>query len=162
MDEQNHNADKMMNELKEEIITALPEMIKEQIRSISDRHEATLSDFTAQLNGAITQLYKAITELQLEYRDLHARLAHLEKELGASPPANPVLVELDLEAMQIKLEKPEPVLQHATMEFVQASISDGKPDKLSVVQWIQAEREKNPSVSYAELAEMLDEAGVPT
>ncbi|WP_045216944.1 hypothetical protein [Desulfonatronovibrio magnus] len=143
----------------EEKIEAKVADIIERVDSI---HFLISSDLTAQINGAITQMYKAITELQLEYKDLHARLAHLEKELGATPAANPVLVDLDLKAMQVKLEKPEPVLQHATIEFVKASISDGKPDKLSVVQWITAERERNPSVSYGELAEMLDNAGIPT
>ena len=145
----------------EEKIEAKVADIIERVDSI---HSLISSNFTTQVNGAITQLYKAIAELQLEYNDLHARLAHLEKELGATPAANPVLVELDLEAMQISLqkEKPAPLTQHATLDFVKASISDGKPEKLSVVQWIQAEKERNPSVSYGELAEMLDQAGIPT
>ncbi len=152
--------EKIISKIKEEVERNL----KDMERITADKIQSTLSDLTPQINAAFTQFYKAVTELQEEHKDLHARLAHLEKELGTHPAANPVLVELDLERMQISLqaEKPAPQMQHATIDFVKASISDGKPDKQSVVQWIQAERERSPDLSYTDLAEMLDAAGVPT
>jgi len=51
---------------------------------------------------------------------------------------------------------------HADLEFVRASIFEGKPDKESVRQWLQRQRQENPGQSYATLAETLNLAGIPT
>ena len=54
------------------------------------------------------------------------------------------------------------VQTHADLEFVRASVQNGRPDKTAVIQWIMAEKERNPDMSYGHLATMLSEAGIPT
>ncbi len=150
--------------IKEEILSALPGMITDQTQPISDSHESTISELTAQLNSAITQFFKATVQIQVHLKDLHKRLQYLEKELGADPEADMSFTELDLEKLQVSLRQSEStqLQSNAELDLVKESVAEGKPDRDAIRQWIQAERERNPSVSYAELAEMLDSAGIPT
>ena len=92
--------------------------------------------------------------------ELSARQERLEKELGLK--LQPMETDLDLQSMQIDQDEPLESYVHADLDFVRASIFEGKPDKESVRQWLQKERQDNPGLSYATLAETLNLAGIPT
>ena len=120
---------------------------------LTDLTSSLPSDLVPQINAALTQFYKFAMELS-------ARLELLEKELGLE--LQPMETELDLQSMQIDQDEPVESYVHADLDFVRASIFEGKPDKESVRQWLQRQRQENPSLSYATLAETLNLAGVPT
>ena len=132
-----------------EIESLVPELIQDN-----------LSELIAQLNSSITQFYKTVTELQEKVLDLDKRLRHLERELNGEPNGEMAVAELDLDRLQVGA--PADSQEIADLEFVKASVENGKPDRDAIAQWVAAERQKDPSVSYARLAEILDEAGVPT
>lgn len=110
-------------------------------------------DLIPQINAALTQFYKFAMGLS-------SRLELLEKEPGLE--LQPMEAELDLQSLQIDQDAPVESYVHADLEFVRASIFEGKPDKESVRQWLQRERKENPGQSYATLAETLNLAGIPT
>ncbi len=120
---------------------------------LTDLTSSLPGDLVPQINAALTQFYKFAMEL-------FARLELLEKELGLEH--QPMETELDLQSMQIDQDEPTESYVHADLEFVRASIFEGKPDKESVRQWLQRERQENPGLSYATLAETLNLAGIPT
>ena len=120
---------------------------------LTDLAASLPGDLVPQINAALTQFYKFALEIS-------ARLELLEKELGLEP--QPMETELDLQSMQIDQDEPTESYVHADLEFVRASIFEGKPDKESVRQWLQRERQENPGLSYATLAETLNLAGIPT
>lgn len=120
---------------------------------LTDLSYSLPGDLVPQINAALTQFYKFAMELS-------GRLELLEKELGLEP--QPMETELDLQSMQIDQDEPTESYVHADLEFVRASIFEGKPDKESVRQWLQRERQDNPGLSYATLAETLNLAGIPT
>ena len=137
--------------------------------------EHGLADLCSQANAALTQIYKAVNQLQDGLSAIDQRLQRLERDLGVDEPGHLQLEELDLTGMQISapqlLEVLEPgedevegpsLYAHANLDFVRASIQGGKPDRDAVAQWIHAEKEIAPDISYGELAEKLDEAGIPT
>ena len=137
-------------ELRQEIQSQVPDLIQDN-----------LSELIAQLNSSITQFYKTVTELQEKVLDLDHRLRHLERELSGEPNGEMAITEMDLDQLQIGA--PADSQDVADLKFVKASVgSNGKPDRDAISQWVAAERGKDPSVSYARLAEILDEAGVPT
>jgi hypothetical protein len=147
--------------------------VREQIALLSAQLEDFFSELTSRLNASITQFYKAVHELQEGAAAIDQRLRKLEADLDLEDGGEMVFTGLDLEQLQLEspslTTRPEPktksgvvVFPHADLEFVRASIQDGKPDKEAVMQWIQAEKAKEPDVSYGELAERLDRAGIPT
>jgi hypothetical protein len=147
--------------------------VREQIALLSAQLEDFFSELTSRLNASITQFYKAVHELQEGAAAIDQRLRKLEADLDLEDGGEMVFTGLDLEQLQLEsprlTTRPEPktksgvvVFPHADLEFVRASIQDGKPDKEAVMQWIQAEKAKEPDVSYKELAERLDRAGIPT
>ncbi len=117
---------------------------------LESRILTVISELLPQLNSALTQFYKFSIELQ-------ARLEKIETELGVEVEA--MATEIDLEQIQVKME---PAYSHADLDFIRNSVHEGKPDKNAVRQWVLSERRKGPEQSYAVLAEVLNEAGVPT
>lgn len=170
-DEQiNPNLKKKINEI---IAKTLQEHDAEQKEALDklrltmeDKLETTSTQATAQTNYALTQIYQVITKLQEVTTGLNQRLNHLEKELGAEPGGGLELTELDLEGIQLGGGSAEDQVltkyEHATLDFVKASVSEGKPDREAVVQWLLREKGDSPGISYSELAGKLNEAGVPT
>jgi hypothetical protein len=59
--------------------------------------------------------------------ELSARQERLEKELGLK--LQPMETDLDLQSIQIDQDAPVESYVHADLEFVRASIFEGKPDK---------------------------------
>lgn len=164
-------------QLKEQLLSEICQLaqeqldrsLQEQMEHFSTRLEDLFSEFTSQFNAGITQFYKAVHELQEGVAAIDQRLRKLEKDLGVEISDQAKLTTLDLNELQISRpqltnsQKPElNVFTHADMEFVRASIKDGKPDKEAVIQWIQAEKAQEPNISYVELTDRLNRAGIPT
>lgn len=150
-----------LHTFKSEIDSHLAD-IQEQIKALQASHGSDMSTLAAQVNASVTQIYKALHELQSQTQSIDERLRHLEGELNLEPGPKFEFSELDLEQLQVQLASEEARTSHADLDFVLASISDGRPNKEAIVQWVWAERERDPSVSYARLVEMLDREGVPT
>ena len=140
-------------QIRTDILAHLHPTITNLQAQLTDLTSSLPSDLVPQINAALTQFYKFAMELS-------ARLERLEKELGLE--LQPMETELDLQSMQIDQDEPVESYVHADLEFVRASIFEGKPDKESVRQWLQRERQENPGLSYATLAETLNLAGIPT
>lgn len=168
-----HIKDQLISELcllsKEQVDRS----VREQIALLSMQLEDFFAELTSSLNASITQVYKAVHELQEGAIAIDRRLLKLEADLDVQAPEQMEFTELDLEELQLSslrlstrpMPKPEPevpVFLHADLEFVRASIRNGKPDREAVTQWVHAEKAREPDVSYAELAERLDRAGIPT
>ena len=126
------------------------DQLDHSLSRLESRILSEIGDLVPQLNSALTQFYKFSHELL-------GRLEKIEADLGVEAPA--MTTELDLEAIQVRME---PAYSHADLEFVKNSVHEGKPDKNAVRQWVLSERRKGPEQSYAVLAEMLNEVGVPT
>ncbi|EFI35562.1 hypothetical protein Dthio_PD2988 [Desulfonatronospira thiodismutans ASO3-1] len=157
----NERTDDLMNERTNECTEPDWEVI---VSEATSRMENKLSDHRTQLNSTITKLYQVTTELQQAAADLNRRISRLENELNGEAGSEPKLTELDLEELQIQQDNPPAPTryEHASLEFVKASIQNGKPDRDAVIQWILSEKERDPQVSYGHLAKVLDEAQVPT
>ena len=165
------------NEILVEVLNNVDEKVRERTPDIQDRLENALLQYKAGINGAMTQIYKAIQELQEGIQALDQRLGHLERELENEQGETIHLKELDLEALQIqsveinilnqnnpeeeytKEDRPTPEIN---LEQVQSSIYNGRPDREAVIEWIMEEKAKDPNVSYGELARRLNDAGIPT
>ena len=48
------------------------------------------------------------------------------------------------------------------LEFVRQSICNCRPDKDTVTQWLIEEKARDEGVSFGDLADRLDRAGIPT
>ena len=157
----NERTDDLMNERTNECTEPDWEVI---VSEVTTRMENKLSDHKAQLNSTITQFFQTITQLQQAVTEINQRLSRLENELNGEAGPEPQFTELDLEELQVMVENPPAPTryEHASLDFVKASIQNGKPDRDAVIQWILAEKEKDPQVSYGHLAKVLDEAQVPT
>ncbi len=142
-----------VEEVQVAVLTHLHPTLSNLQAQRTDLTSSLPGDLVPQINAALTQFYKFAMELS-------ARLERLEKELGLE--LQPMETELDLQSMQIDQDEPTESYVHADLEFVRASIFEGKPDKESVRQWLQRERQDNPGLSYATLAETLNLAGIPT
>lgn len=168
-----HIKDQLISELcllsKEQVDRS----VREQIALLSMQLEDFFAELASSLNAGITQVYKAVHELQEGAIAIDRRLLKLEADLDVQAPEQMEFTELDLEELQLSslrlttrpMPGPEPempVFPHADLEFVRASIRNGKPDREAVTQWVHAEKAREPDVSYAELAERLDRAGIPT
>ncbi len=126
-------------------------------------YEESLLQLVAEINGSLVQSYKAISEMQDHIAALDVRLRELENDLGTETVEPIEMNRLDLEQMQVNkvITNNEPTVDpgdysYADIEFVRNSIKNGKPDRMAVMQWIMHEREKNPDVSYAHLANVLN------
>ncbi|GAB6060688.1 hypothetical protein JCM31598_38050 [Desulfonatronum parangueonense] len=128
----------------------IQDMLDHSLSRLESRILSEISELLPQLNSALTQFYKFSHELL-------TRLEKIETELGVEAPA--MATEIDLEGMQVRME---PAYSHADLDFVRNSVHEGKPDREAVRQWVLSERRKGPEQSYAVLAEILNEAGVPT
>ncbi|SMP83072.1 MerR HTH family regulatory protein [Desulfonatronum zhilinae] len=131
-------------------LETIQDMLDHSLSRLESRILSEVSELLPQMNSALTQFYKFSYELL-------ARLEKIETDLGVE--GKPMATELDLEAIQVKME---PAYSHADLEFVKNSVHEGKPDKNAVRQWVLSERRKGPEQSYAALAEVLNDAGVPT
>lgn len=164
-----------LSRLKEMLLPEFKVFIQEEVEGFVAKVSAQLQDHSSQavsqMNSSFTKFYKAINSLQEGVRGIDSRLQKLEQDLGIEAQEQPELQELDLEQLQISLPgqeetarqaKEQVSLDHATLDFVRASIRDGKPDREAVSQWVQAQRKAEPGVSYGELAERLNQAGIPT
>ena len=173
----------LKDELQQELYAAVSSqaelVVQKKIKALTDALEDTLLNLTAEINGSMVQVYKALTQIQQVMKNLEERLGQLENDLGADPAEGVELSDLDLEKMQVSHPSinlvdaesiPEeaqetPALDdyaYADLEFVKNSVFNGKPDKAAVTQWIRLEREKDPGISYVELAKRLNEAKIPT
>ncbi|EFI32777.1 hypothetical protein Dthio_PD0072 [Desulfonatronospira thiodismutans ASO3-1] len=172
----------LKDELQQELYAAVSSqaelVVQKKIKGLADALEDTLLNLTAEINGSMVQVYKALTQVQEGMNNLEERLGQLENDLGADPAEGVELSDLDLEKMQvshpsINLVDAESIPQeaqesaplddyaYADLEFVRNSIHNGKPDKAAVTQWIRMEKEKDPEISYVELANKLNEAKYP-
>jgi hypothetical protein len=170
-----------MDQLKDQLVSELcllskeqvDRSVREQIALLSMQLEDFFAELASSLNASITQVYKAVHELQEGVSAIDRRLLKLEADLDVQAPEQMEFTELDLEELQLSslrlstrpMPNPEsetPVFLHADLEFVRDSIRNGKPDREAVTQWVHAEKAREPDVSYAELAERLDRAGIPT
>ena len=155
----------------------------QEISELQSQLENYLLNLVADINGSLTQIYKAIHQIQTGVQTLEDRLNKLEQELGEDKGDTIQLDDIYLD--QLEVSKPDIKLENhdieqnleesdiedvqeddkthlADMDFVRASVSNGKPDKDAVRQWIMAEKEKDPGLSYGHLATMLNDAGIPT
>ncbi|EFI32725.1 hypothetical protein Dthio_PD0008 [Desulfonatronospira thiodismutans ASO3-1] len=174
---------KLKDELQQELQATLPSqaelVVQEKNKTLADALEDTLLKLTAEINGSMVQVYKAITQIQQVMKNLEERLGQLENDLGADPAEGVELSDLDLEKMQVshpsiniadaesipeEAQEPAPLddYAYADLEFVRNSIHNGKPDKAAVTQWIRSEKEKDPGITYVELAKRLKDAKIPT
>lgn len=169
-----------LNQIKEEILAEVSDQIDTKIRErtqdIQDRLENALLQYKAGVNGALTQVYKAVKELQAGIQTLDQRLGHLESELENEQGETIHLQDIDLEALQIQspeLEisdkdelKENPEVKNfdsgIDLEQVKNSIYNGRPNREVIIQWIKSVKTKDPNVSYGSLANRLNDAGIPT
>ena len=207
-------------ELMTEISTLLDQDLNEKIsyefKTLAGKLENHLSELQAQINGSLTQFYKAIINFQEGLMSLNNRLSALEADLDTGGNDQGIeLYELDLEDVQIKSgevnfskdykkhensknfknknkdytennpmtdgqeqgkqnddppdhgqDQGEPQIEntarYADIQYVRNSIFEGKPDKAAVIEWIQNEKYLDPGQSYGDLANKLNEAGIPT
>ena len=152
------------------------ENVEQQIKEIVSNLENCLLNLKGQINGSITEFYKAICQLQDGMKYLEEKLSLLQQDLGVEQLDQIKFPELDLNNMQI--DTPNIGVEchtddaqednttedglHADLEFVRNSIREGKPDKEAVIQWIHAQRNNDPPVSYGEMANMLNQEQIPT
>jgi len=64
--------------------------------------------------------------------------------------------------MEEEEEPVETLVVDQGLQIVINSIENSRPDRTAVIEWLVAEKTKNPFISFADLATMLDDAGVPT
>lgn len=171
--------DELLRELQTNLSREVDSTVQEKIKNLADALEDSLLKLTAEINGSLVQVYKAVNQIQEGLNNLDSRLEQLEKNLGIEATEGGELTDLELEKMQVRrpeinLEDKETILKeagesldpddysYADLQFVKASINNGKPDRTTVIQWIRSEKEKDPDVSYGELANRLNDAGIPT
>ncbi|MFW5758163.1 MAG: MerR family transcriptional regulator [Bacteroidota bacterium] len=202
----------LLAEISAQVDQQLEEKVNYEFKTLAGRLEKHLSELQVQLNGSLTQFYKAIVNVQEGLMSLNSRLSGLEADLDTGRNNQELdLYEIDLEVVQIKTQ--EIILskdyikhenagnlknkdnnysennpmsaaaqeqenqnndppghgqdqantsRHADIEYVRNSIVEGKPDKKAVIEWIQNEKYLDPSQSYGDLANKLNEAGIPT
>lgn len=152
----NHNPDDFLVDVRtveQNILTHLHPALSNLQTQLTDLTTSIPGDLVPQINAALTQLYKFALEIS-------TRLERLEQELGLEPL--PMETELDLQKLQIDQDAPMESYVHADLEFVRASVFEGKPDKEAIRQWLLRERQDSPGQSYAALADILNMAGIPT
>lgn len=180
----------LVSQLREEIQDQLNTLAADQVQNEVSRQltqllstlEDCLLKMSSETNGAMTQVYKAIYQAQNGMQTLEDRLGKLEEALGEGRGELIELDQIDLNQLQLNKhnlevemdvdgqdrgpsisgEDEDCVPNHADLEFVRSSIQDGKPDKTAVIQWIIAEKERNPDLSYGQLAKILTNADIPT
>jgi len=152
-------------------------LVNEKIKIVAGVMEETLSKFTEEINGAMGRICKSINEIQGGVNNIGDRLAKMENELGVELSEGIEQISLDHEKIQVtrpvvQIEFEDPVEENILpspdegsndgLWLVKESICDGKPDRMAVMQWIKTEKEKNSETNYAQLARMLNDAGIPT
>ena len=147
------SASLLASQIRSDILAHLHPALSNLQAQLTDLAASLPDDLVPQINAALTQFYKFALEIS-------ARLERLEQELGLEP--QPMETDLDLQSLQIDQDAPTESYVHADLEFVRASVFEGKPDKESLRQWLQRQRRENPGQSYAALAEILNIAGIPT
>lgn len=181
----------VQSDLQAQLASMLEQQLKaylgQEVGQIKDRLEDCLLQMNSEINASLTQFFKQIQELQQGLQTLEQRLRELESDLGSELPDKLQLSELDLDEVQLSSpqidlatesesaaatgpEKEADVDQDhladagstIDLDFVRDSVQYGKPDKGAVVKWIVAERKKDPSMSYGDLAKQLNDAGIPT
>ena len=163
----------------------IKDTLNRRISNLQSGLEQALLSMSAEINSPLTQFYKQIYETQEAIKTLEGRLGHLESNLGEETADEMAFSELDLDQMQVsspKIDLTQDSDQNDSLEgdslvegeqnqaqespidleFVRNSIHNGRPDREAVIRWILEERAKNPGLSYGELANRLNEAGIPT
>jgi len=172
--------DEIKKDLHEEWATCSSQteiLVNEKIKIMADVLEDTFSKFTEEINGAMGRICKSINQIQGGVKNMDERLAKMENDLGVELSEGIEQISLDPEKMEvtrpeIKIEFEDQVIQiilptpdeesNVDLQFVKESVCDGKPDRMAVMQWIKSEKEKNSETNYAQLARILNDAGVPT
>ncbi len=151
---------------------------------LSETLTAILQKLATENNIAITAICEAIEDIQSGIQAVDARLSALEDELGIETEDLAEMYRIKAEDFQVSLPAPEfdfrvlpdditkmeeppqtdnehPEDPHK-LAAVQDSISDGKPDRDTLLQWILSQRNTTPRTSYKNLAAILNDAKIPT
>ena len=181
-----------LTQLKADLLAETPNLVKQHLdQSLEDRLaqvqsglEDSLRKLVGAFNGSLTQFYKSISKLNHAVQVIEQRLGNLESDLGTvNLECIDLAEEIDLDQIQISFEglglvdnggggelvpfevAKDQAKDHQSpvdLEFVRQSICNGRPDRDTVIQWIRMTKEREPEISYGDLAKRLDDGGIPT
>jgi len=167
------------NKVYKEIRADLGKDIQIHFASLTLSLEASLNEhlkkLTENINTSMAALQENQQTLYQAITSVNKRVVSMEAELGLEPGKalqihsfEPGNVQINVEGLAMPLvaaredpAKEEPV-QDLGLEPVLQSITNGIPDREALVHWLKSMRSQNPCPSYADLATLLDNAGVPT